>query len=399
MLMVTRRHLFALLMLLACYQDDGAAAGDAASARDQAMIAKLNQQRLIFFIAKGPPDACGQGCNEWIAADGMIDPEAAQRFREFLDQTGRRGLPVFFNSLGGSASQAIAIGLTLRQHRMTAGVGRSFPNSCRAAKPDECRRIAQSKLEQEARLVTFDARCASGCVYALLGASVRQVARYAQIGTHAPRYVGPLKGPEPPSPPSINIVDDELRGYVVEMGEDPGLIDAAADVSPDRIHWMSREEIKRFGIETHGYFETPWTAHQETGERYVISKSWTREDTGAGGYYTTVIRLRCSNSFGYVLAYRSELPFASTGDTQVRVATAGNGLQLTRLQANSDGAVWYTTVDSSTMQRTATEAKLGIMEARGATHSRAFDLSTDGLSEALGRLQRHCDERRAIRSP
>ena len=51
------------------------------------------------------------------------------------------------------------------------------------------------------------------------------------------------------------------------------------------------------------------------------------------------------------------------------------------------------------MQRTATEPKLGIMEARGATDSRAFDLSTDGLSEALGRLQRHCDERREIRSP
>ena len=398
--MVTRCHFFPLLMLLACYRADGAAAGDAASARDQAMIAKLNQQPLIFFIAKGRPDACGQGCNEWIAADGMIDPNAAQRFREFLDQTGSRGLPVFFNSLGGSASQAIAIGLTLRQYRMTAGVGRSFPNSCHAAKPDECRRIAQSKPEQEARLITFDAHCASGCVYALLGASVRKVARYAQLGIHSPRYVGPLKGPEPPSPPSIDIVDDELRGYVVEMGEDPGLIDAAADVSPDRIHWMSREEIERFGIETHGYFETPWTAHQETAKRYVISKSWTREDTGAGGgYYTTVIRLGCSNSFGYVLAYRSELPFASTGDTQVRVATAGSGLQLTRLPANSDRAVWYATVDRSTMQRTATEPKLGIMEARGATDSRAFDLSTDGLSEALGRLQQHCDERREIRSP
>jgi hypothetical protein len=229
---------------------------------------------------------------------------------------------------------------------------------------------------------------------------VRKVARYAQLGIHSPRYVGPLKGPEPPSPPSIDIVDDELRGYVVEMGEDPGLIDAAADVSPDRIHWMSREEIERFGIETHGYFETPWTAHQETAERYVISKSWTREDTGAGGgYYTTVIRLGCSNSFGYVLAYRSELPFASTGDTQVRVATAGSGLQLTRLPANSDSAVWYATVDRSTMQRAATEPKLGIMEARGSTDSRAFDLSTDGLSEALGRLQQHCDERREIRSP
>jgi hypothetical protein len=72
-----------------------------------------------------------------------------------------------------------------------------------------------------------------------------------------------------------------------------------------------REEIERFGIETRGYFETPSTAHQQTAERFAISKSWTRKGTGAGGYETTVIRLGCSNSFGYVLAYRSEWPFES----------------------------------------------------------------------------------------
>jgi hypothetical protein len=136
-------------------------------------------------------------------------------------------------------------------------------------------------------------------------------------------------------------------------------------------------------------------AHQQIAKRFAISKSWTREDTGAGGYYTTVIRLGCSNSFGYVVAYRIEWPSESGGTSRHRWHRS----EAPRVQASSDSAVWYATVDSGTMQPTATERKLGILEARGATDSRAFDLSTDGLSESLGRLQRHCDERREIRSP
>ena len=57
-------------------------------------------------------------------------------------------------------------------------------------------------------------------------------------------------------------MDDELRAYLAEMGGDPGLIDFATRVRPDRIHWMSREEIERYHIETRGYYEAPWTARQ-----------------------------------------------------------------------------------------------------------------------------------------
>ncbi|MGA7610701.1 MAG: hypothetical protein WCF49_11065, partial [Xanthobacteraceae bacterium] len=96
---------------------------------------------LIFVVATGEPNACGPHCSEWIAAEGNIDTDAAKRFREFLDQPARRNLPVFFNSLGGSASQAAMIGRILRQYRMTAGVARTIPQGCRAAlsMDDACR--------------------------------------------------------------------------------------------------------------------------------------------------------------------------------------------------------------------------------------------------------------------
>jgi hypothetical protein len=381
-----------LLVLLTCCGECDAAAGDASQARDQAIIAKLNQWPLIFFVAKGGHDACGPGCNRWIAADGLIDSGAAQRFRAFLAQPDLRSLPVFFNSLGGGVSQSIAVGLILRQYRMTAAIGRTIPNSCHAAMPAECRTIALSKPEPESHLVTLGARCASGCVYALLGASVRQVARYAELGIHSPRYVGSLKGSELDSPPSIDLVDDELRAYLVEMGGDPGLIDFAASVSPDRIHWMSREEIERYHVETRGYYETPWTAHQLTGGRFAITKSWTQNNAETHDYYTTVIRLACLNSFTYVVSYRSELPFESSGSTKVRMAAAANVLQLTPLPTNSDGVVWSAAVARDAMRRTTTEPKIRISEVGGSSEFRVSELSTAGLAQAIDQLQQHCDE-------
>jgi hypothetical protein len=327
----------------------------------------------------------------------MIDPDAAERFRAFLDQPERRGLPVFFSSLGGSTRQAVAIGLMLREYRMRAGVARTVLDSCRAIS-EACRRIAQSKPEHAARLVSTGARCVSGCVYALLGASVRQVARDAELGIHSVRYVWAVDGRASRSPPSTNIVHDMLRTYVAEMGADPSLIDIAAKISPDRMHWLSRAEIARFGVETYGYYETRWSAHHEIAGRFAVLKSWTREGAN-GAYYTTVMRLGCSNPVGYLLTYRSELPSEASDGIQVRLATAGDGLRLTRLPAKTDGTVWYATIERDTMQRAARKSNLAISEARGAADTRTFELSTAGLSEALHRLQQHCNERRNIAAP
>jgi hypothetical protein len=40
--------------------------------------------RLTIYLAKGPPDACGPGCDHWIAIEGDIDQDAAPRIRRFL---------------------------------------------------------------------------------------------------------------------------------------------------------------------------------------------------------------------------------------------------------------------------------------------------------------------------
>ncbi len=342
------RYLLPLLVLLAASQAHAAAPRGvpSAKAREQAILAKIKRQPMIFFVAKGEPNACGSGCSEWIAAEGYFDPDADRHFREFLDEPARRNLPVFFNSLGGGAKQSVAIGHMLRQYRMTAGVGRTIPEGCRpmVAMGDACRAVVASKREHRARFVAAGARCASGCVYALIGASARQVPRAAELGIHSVRYIWAVSDPARSSPPSTALVHEGLRNYAIELGVDPGLIDFAAKIDPDRIHSMTRSEIERFGIETRGFYETPWARLEETLLTFSVTKAWRQAEAGSNDYRTRVIRLRCSNSFGFLLNYRTELSLfelqhapASAARPGRRRAAAGADVQSSRKHCRGYG--------------------------------------------------------------
>src|ERR1051325_1690771 len=91
----------------------------AAPARQQVpdIYASIRRQPMIFFVAKGEPGACGPGCSEWSAAEGMIDPDASKRLRDFVGSLPRRDLPIFFNSTGGLAGQAVLLGEAMREYR------------------------------------------------------------------------------------------------------------------------------------------------------------------------------------------------------------------------------------------------------------------------------------------
>ena len=276
------------LALMLCAPAGAVAANDDGQAK---IIQRLNaiaeRQQLIFFVAKGAPNACGPGCHEWIAAEGRIDQHAAQRFKDFLASLPRRDVPIFFNSLGGDSSQAMSLGLILRENRMTAGVARTVAEGCRPVIPIEeaCRRIMLSKREHKSRLFTDGARCASGCVYAFVGASVRHVASGATLLIHS------VWG----SSEAVQVTHNRLRRYVVELGIDPGLVDAAAKVSSHHIRAMNRDEIVRFGVEFGGLYETPWLVFRGSPERILLLKSATYPvEHVVKKFQTRTIRLGCT---------------------------------------------------------------------------------------------------------
>jgi hypothetical protein len=104
---------------------------------------------MVFYVAKGAPDACGRGCDRWIAAEGQVDSGAALRFRKFLRQLRDRHLPMYFSSPGGNLDQALAIGAMLRGQPVVARVARTVVRECgfEAQDGDACIRLKQSGRE------------------------------------------------------------------------------------------------------------------------------------------------------------------------------------------------------------------------------------------------------------
>jgi hypothetical protein len=91
----------------------------------------------------------------------------------------------------------------------------------------------------------------------------------------------------------IDKAENSLRRYVVAMGVDPGLVDAAATSRTPRR--LSRGEMERFGFETRGDYETPWFAYHGPAGEFLLLKSVTYP-TGDNGdqYRTSTVGLTCS---------------------------------------------------------------------------------------------------------
>jgi hypothetical protein len=151
---------------------------------------------MVFYVVKGAPDACGRGCDSWIAAEGQIDAGAAPRFRKFLARVRDRNLPIYFSSPGGNLDQALAMGAMLRERPLVARVARTVVRECgfEAQNGDICIKLKQSGRELHGDLWTRGAMCNSACPYLILGATSREIAPDAVLGVHSPKVVVRFKG-------------------------------------------------------------------------------------------------------------------------------------------------------------------------------------------------------------
>jgi hypothetical protein len=88
--------------------------------------------KLITYLAKGPPNSCGAGCDHWIAVEGKVDQAAASRVSRLLRNVKDTQRPIYFHSPGGAVDQAFVIGRLLRSRKAIARVGRTIVAACGA---------------------------------------------------------------------------------------------------------------------------------------------------------------------------------------------------------------------------------------------------------------------------
>src|SRR3981081_569542 len=156
---------------------------------------------MVFYVAKGAPDACGRGCDSWIAIEGQVDSGAALRFRKFLRQIKDRNLPMYFSSPGGNLDQALAMGVMLRERPAGARVARTVVKECgfEAQNGEACLKLKQSGRELHGDLWTRGAMCNSACPYLLLGATTREIAPDTVLAVHSPKVVVRFSGSGAPT--------------------------------------------------------------------------------------------------------------------------------------------------------------------------------------------------------
>jgi len=70
--------------------------GASMAAAPSAPVALDKTPPMVFYVAKGATDSCGAGCDSWIAVEGRVDGDTADRFRKFLRPLKDRHLPIYF---------------------------------------------------------------------------------------------------------------------------------------------------------------------------------------------------------------------------------------------------------------------------------------------------------------
>jgi hypothetical protein len=236
----------------------------------------------------------------------------------------------------------------------------------------------------------FDrASCASACVTALIGSPKRSVSEQARLGIHAPRYGEDRQwGVDVTAREHVARTRwiDSARQYVVTMGVDGSLIDEKQKTPHNKVHWLSRDEMSRFGILAEKEFETGWALID--GPAFMLAKSLTRTAPR-----TTVLKITCHTGDQVRISVRRELPDEELGAvSEVRLVSGREVIAQSR-DINDQR-------DDERMQIVPVAVLRGIaanglvldeqVTTENGDLTRSAPIATTGFAEALDRLRHGC---------
>ena len=203
---------------------------------------------LFDYDANGPmifrEGFNGGNCNgcEWIIAEGTIQLDTPEVFKNFLELKKPKGT-VKFNSPGGNLLAGIKLGEMIRSAGLFTAVGKTVGEQS-SFDTD----TIKEQIPDGLRYKALEGICASACVYAFVG-GVTRFAHKSKIGIHQFYDGKGLNEPLAKTASSIDrSVDQLLTGvlleYVTRMGIDAKLISLASSVAPwQDIKWLSAQEL------------------------------------------------------------------------------------------------------------------------------------------------------------
>ena len=366
----------------------------------QTVVAPLKQP-MVFYLAKGEPNSCGAGCDQWIGAEGSITYGTAARLRTFLKRNSGTRL-IYFHSPGGLTTESVAMGRLLRERGMTARVARTIVQGCDG---DSAQCLRRKGSGQTSRLTSVFAQCNSACVYAIVGARLREIAEEAHVGVHASKTVviGKLpKGVQVPAQMRARFREENqqlIRRYLIEMGIQPSLLAAAEKIPSDSIRALTREELVRFNIDTRSVVESGWIYDELISKKGGIFKSIDMTEAGKAEYRKTTLRVSCLGNDQFMVGYAREVGPSENALVPLKFVAAKEEFKLappsqpvTGMNAAKRYDVRRAPVPMRAFESAAAEDRIEL--APDAVESRAgvTRLSTLGLASALSSLARRCSQ-------
>jgi hypothetical protein len=192
---------------------------------------------MIFYVAKGPPGACGEDCSEWIAAEGAVQFDTHKRLINILDRLEGRKLPLVINARGRSnLNVAASLGRILRERGIDTLAGPTMVKACRGIPESVCFTLKRLGGPLIGVADLGAARCGLDCLLILAGGVHRSLSPEATVAVNG-RYIANRLAP--------NVSDDrrqgltavygeQLRTYLRDMGVDTELVDISDRVTQPR---------------------------------------------------------------------------------------------------------------------------------------------------------------------
>jgi hypothetical protein len=183
---------------------------------------------MIFYVAHGAAGACGQGCSEWIAAEGTVQWDTHKRLIAILDRQGGRKLPLVIHSWGESnLNVATSLGRILRDRGIDTTEGSTEVEACDGKSDADCFTLKRPGGPLDARMKLADARCDLACVLMLAGGvhrSLPPATRMILTGMAIRNRLAPNVSDEHREALTARF-GEQFRLYLREMGVETELLD------------------------------------------------------------------------------------------------------------------------------------------------------------------------------
>ncbi len=146
-------------------------------------LAQQDAPMTIALVRMALP-GCDPYCPEFIAMQGVVQPDSDRKLRRLLDGLNGQRPPVVINSSGGNVDAAMAMGRAIRVRGLDVAVARVVPGSICQTADSAC--IAAQKGRPPVRALSFDQTiCSSACTLVLAGGIRRIMMGNARIGVHS----------------------------------------------------------------------------------------------------------------------------------------------------------------------------------------------------------------------